>query len=47
MLAEPTEIEQRIAKLRPPGPLVILNHAVMKASYAAYDREAAELGTGR
>jgi hypothetical protein len=23
---------------------MILNHAVMKASYAAYDREAAELG---
>lgn len=29
-----------------PSPLfeMILNHAVMKASYAAYDREAAELG---
>jgi hypothetical protein len=26
---------------------MILNHAVMKASYAAYDREAAELGRGR
>jgi hypothetical protein len=26
---------------------MILNHAVLKASYAAYDREAAELGRGR
>ena len=26
---------------------MILNHAVMKASYAAYDREAAELGSSR
>lgn len=26
---------------------MILDHAVMKASYAAYDREAAELGRSR
>jgi hypothetical protein len=34
------------AETRAPVAEMILNHAVMKASYAAYDREAAELGRG-
>lgn len=34
------------AGTRTPVAEMILNHAVMKASYAAYDREAAELGRG-
>jgi hypothetical protein len=34
----------RDAATRAPVAEMILNHAVMKASYAAYDREAAELG---